>query len=127
MDESSKLALAVVAAAVILIGGYVGYNEYSRSRDMDQAQQALDQFRQSSQLAVDQARQSWQAGQQQQAVYVQQQQAYKRWLHERERLQPNQRCIGGVVVEVQGSTYTQLGYPGYPAHCADGYADQPTR
>ncbi|MBE1163034.1 hypothetical protein [Dyella acidiphila] len=58
---------------------------------------------------------------------TQQQQAYPQWIHERELLQPNQRCLGGVVVEQRGSTYTQIGYPGHPAHCVGDYADQPMR
>lgn len=45
----------------------------------------------------------------------------------RRSLAPNQRCIGGVVIEVEGSTYTQLGSFSRPIHCADGYADQPLR
>lgn len=49
------------------------------------------------------------------------------WLRERSLLQPNQRCVGGVVVQVQGSTYVQIGYPGHPAHCDGQYADQPLR
>jgi hypothetical protein len=56
---------------------------------------------------------------------LRQRQVYAQWLHERSRLQPNQRCIGGVVVQVQGSGYTQIGYPGRPAHCQGQYADQP--
>lgn len=56
-----------------------------------------------------------------------QQQAYAQWLHERSRLLPDERCVGGAVVRVQGNSYTQIGYPGRPAHCDGQYADQPMR
>ena len=57
----------------------------------------------------------------------QQRAAYASWIHERGRLQPDQRRVGGVVIEQHGSTFTQVGYPGQPAHCSGQYADQPMR
>lgn len=56
-----------------------------------------------------------------------QQQAYAQWLHERSRLLPDERCVGGAVVRVRGNSYTQIGYPGHPARCDGQYADQPMR
>jgi len=58
---------------------------------------------------------------------LQQKAAYQQWLHDRMRLQPSQRCVGGAVVEVHGAAYTQVGYPGHPAQCSGDYADQPMR
>lgn len=37
---------------------------------------------------------------------------------QRQRLQPNQRCYGGVVIEVRGTTYTQLS-----ARCTGDYVE----
>ncbi len=39
----------------------------------------------------------------------------------------NQRCTGGVVIEVSGSTYTQLGSVGHAVRCAGRLADRPLR
>jgi hypothetical protein len=120
MDATTKLALAVVAAAVILVVGYVGYNEYARARDVDQAQQALDAFRSNAQQAVDESRRAAQVGEQQR-------EAYQRWQQARRRLAVNQRCVAGAVVQVDGNTYTQLGTIAQPIHCQGDYADQPLR
>ncbi len=120
MDAVSKLALAVVASAVILVGGYVGYHEYARARDMQQAQDALDQLRQNGAQAVAQARQSALAQQEQQL-------AYQRWLQARRQLALDQRCVDGAVVQIQGNSYTQVGTIEHPVHCNGRYADQPLR
>ena len=45
----------------------------------------------------------------------------------RYRLALNQRCVGGVVVQVDGSSYTQLGTIASPVHCAGDRADRPIR
>jgi hypothetical protein len=38
-------------------------------------------------------------------------------------LMPGERCIGGVVVLVNGTSYTQADGPdGHPVRCAEGYA-----
>lgn len=120
MDSTSKLAVAVVAAALILVVGYVAYNEYSRARDVDQAQQALDAFQQNARRLTDQARSAVEGSGQRQATY-------QRWQQESRRLAVNQRCVGGSVVQVQGSTYTQLGTIECPIHCSGDFADQPLR
>jgi hypothetical protein len=36
----------------------------------------------------------------------------------------NQHCVGGVVVVVDGATYTQLGTVGDPVRCNSRYADR---
>lgn len=120
MDSTAKLAVAIVAAALILVCGYVAYNEHVHDRDVDQAQRALDTFRQNAQQVVDQGRRAAQ-------VSEQQQEAYQRWQQARRRLAPNQRCVGSAVVQVDGSSYTQLGTIAQPIHCDGDFADQPLR
>jgi hypothetical protein len=41
MDGASKIGLSIVAAAAIIVGTYVAYQEFSRKRDIDEASQAL--------------------------------------------------------------------------------------
>jgi hypothetical protein len=58
--------------------------------------------------------------------------AQVRWVHlaayrQQRRLALNQRCVGGVVVQVDGSTYTQLGSISNPVRCSGQYADQAIR
>lgn len=43
------------------------------------------------------------------------------------QLSADERCIGGAVVRVEGSTYTQVGSVGQPVHCVDRLADRPLR
>lgn len=45
----------------------------------------------------------------------------------RRRLGAGQRCVGGVVVVVDGSNYSQLGTVGNPVRCSGGYADRAIR
>lgn len=63
-----------------------------------------------------------------QAAEVQQQQReYQRVQLARRQLVGNQRCIGGVVVVVSGSSYGQLGTVGDPVRCSGQLADRPIR
>lgn len=43
------------------------------------------------------------------------------------RLSANQRCVGGVAVQVDGTTYTQMGSIANPVHCSGSYTDRPLR
>lgn len=45
----------------------------------------------------------------------------------RRLLTGNQRCVGGVVVVADGTSYTQLGTVGDPVRCDGRYADRPIR
>lgn len=45
----------------------------------------------------------------------------------RRTLGPHQRCYAGAVVQVSGSTFTQLGSISYPIHCVGNLADKPLR
>jgi hypothetical protein len=98
----------------------VAYNEHVRARDMDEAQQALDAFRQNAAQAADSLRRDVQASARQRAV--------DQWRErEHRRLALDQRCVAGAVVEVHGNAYTQLGTIAQPIHCAGEFADQPLR
>lgn len=61
-------------------------------------------------------------GQQQQAIVRQQQERsllLARQQHEALRLAVDERCIGGTVIRINGSVYTQdVGADGRPVHCA---------
>lgn len=46
---------------------------------------------------------------------------------DRRVLQDNMRCVGGVVVLVQGHDYRQVGTLQNPVHCSGRMADQPVR
>ncbi|WP_158754014.1 hypothetical protein [Dyella sp. S184] len=120
MESSSKIALAIVAAAALLLVGFIGYREFERQRDISDAQAALASIgEQGKQLS---------AQFQQQSVVDQEQTreaAAMQW--DRRLLEGKQRCIGGVVVLVDGSSYTQLGTVGDPVRCSGRYADRPIR
>lgn len=45
----------------------------------------------------------------------------------RRQLTGDQRCIGGVVILVNGSSYRQLGSVGDPVRCSGQLADRPIR
>jgi endonuclease/exonuclease/phosphatase (EEP) superfamily protein YafD len=45
----------------------------------------------------------------------------------RRTLATDQRCVGGVVIQVDGSAYTQLGSIQNPVHCDAYGADRPLR
>lgn len=57
-------------------------------------------------------------------MVAQQRQAYEASRYE---LAANQQCVGGAVVQVDGSTYTQVGSISAPVHCAGRRADRPLR
>jgi len=120
MESSSKIALGVVAAAALLLVGYIGYSEFQRHRDIAQAQAMLSSLGEQGQQAVAQFQAQDAAQQQRQREAV-----AMSW--NRRLLGGNQRCVGGVVVVVDGATYTQLGTVGDPVRCEGRYADRPIR
>jgi preprotein translocase subunit SecF len=131
MDDSSKIAVGIVAAAALLLVGFIGYREFERQRDIDEAQQVLQTIAQTGQQVTAQ----YQAGLQQVTAQTREQEQLQ-WVRQerlreyefsRRALASDQRCVGGVVIQVTGSTYTQLGSISSPIHCSDGYADQPLR
>lgn len=115
MDGAGKIAAGIVLAAVVAVVGYVGYNEFSRRRDIREAQEFVQQL-------GEQGRQATQEFQQQ----VQRNARIQAEMQERarlaRRLSPSERCIGGTVVRVSGSTYTQASGPdGRPVACSGLY------
>jgi len=117
MESSSRVALGIVAAAALLLVGYIAYSEFQRQRDIAEAQAALSAI----------GEQGRQLAQQFQADTVRSQQAQREsvamsW--NRRLLTGNQRCVGGVVVVVDGATYTQLGTVGDPVRYNGRYADR---
>jgi len=63
-----------------------------------------------------------------QSVQAQRQQVeHQRVQLARRQLIGNQRCVGGVVVVVDGSSYSQLGTVGNPVRCSGQLADRPIR
>lgn len=115
MDGAGKIAVGMVLAAVIAVAGFVGYSEFQRHRDIAEATEALHQLSEQGQAMAQQF-------QQQAAVDT-------RWqaeLRERARLArmlaPSERCVGGTVVQVNGSMYTQATGPdGRPIACSGRY------
>lgn len=120
MDGSSKIALAIIAGAALVVVAFVGYQEMDRQRTINQVNEGIHAF-------LDQANQA-EAQSNAQAAYQRQ----REWDQYRDNLarrtlSSNQRCYGGAVVEVHGSTYTQLGTISNPIHCSGTLADRPLR
>jgi hypothetical protein len=120
MDDSSKLGLSIVGAAAVLLVGFVAYREWSRHRDIAEATEAFQSVVTAGQQAMARsaaASREWSRRQAQRA----------RVESARYVLAADQRCVGGVVVQVRGSVYTQLGSISQPIHCAGRRADKPLR
>ena len=120
MDGAGKVAAAIVVSAVLVVVSLVAYREFARQRDIRDAQ-AMIQGVGSASVQVSQ-----QVRAQRVAHEKQMQRAYADGMRRR-ALSENQRCIGGVVVQVDGSTYTQLGTIADPVRCEGAYADRPIR
>jgi len=117
MDASSKLAAAVVAAAAIVVVGYACYTEHARSRDIDQAQAdlaALHQQQKTEPATGSQTRQS------DPLIATDVAELKTQYRH----LAPNERCVDGVVIVVNGSSYTQPGPVGRSVRCSGSYAER---
>lgn len=120
MDGSSKIALAILASASIVVAGWIGYREFSRRRDLAQGAALMQQLTDTATASVQRAAsadaaQRWRA---QQANAI-------AW--DNRILEGGQRCVGGVVVVVDGASYTQLGSIANPVHCSGRYADRALR
>jgi hypothetical protein len=112
MDGSGKIALGIVAAAALLLLGFVADREFERQRDIAEAQAMLQGLADTAQQAVQDGqreaaqRQRWRVEQQQRAL-------------DARRLGQDERCVGGTVVVVSGSSYTQVaGAGGRPTACS---------
>jgi len=87
---------AIIAGALILVVGYIGYHEYVRHRELAEAKAVLEQLRQETPSP--------------QSVWVRPPDprvAAEAGRTRRGRLLgTDERCIGGLVVLVKGSAYT---------------------
>lgn len=115
MDGAGKIAAGIVLAAVVAVAGYVGCSEFSRKRDINEMQEALQRLDEQGQQAAQQLQ-----------LQVQRSARVQAEMQERarlaRRLSPSERCIGGTVVQVSGSTYTQaIGPGGRPVACSGLY------
>jgi len=120
MDALTRIAGSIVASALGLYVGFVGYREFARQRDINQVQVAIQQLSDSAKQALAQS--------QAQDAYSRELQRRKVAADRRRReLEGGQQCVGGVVVVVNGSSYTQLGSVGDPVRCNGSYADRPIR
>jgi Flp pilus assembly protein TadB len=111
---------SVLAALIVFGVAVVGWRALERQRDIEDANAAL----QSISTYATQAMQDGQRAELQRRQQ-QQQQVASDW--RRRELAGNQRCVGGVVVVVDGATYTQLGTVGDPVRCQGHYVDRPIR
>jgi hypothetical protein len=116
----NRVFWSVLCALLVFSGLVAAGTAMLFAAQREAVSQAQQQTQQRIQAIAQQGLQEVQASARQRAAYAQ-------WLRSRERLLPGQRCVGGVVVQVQANAYTQVGYPGHPAHCEGDYADQPMR
>jgi hypothetical protein len=126
MDK--RIFLSVLAALVVFGLLIVGWRALERERDIEDAQAAMQQIADQLSVATRQVQQETAA--QRRAVELSQQAESLRSMRERDRalLADDQRCIGGTVIAVKGSTYTQaLGAGRMPIPCAGRLANQPLR
>lgn len=127
MDESSRIALGIVAAAALLLVGAIGYKEYARQRDIRDAQQAIQAIVQMGQRSMAQSSaqsRGWNAQQDARAQVARARAAVE---SSRYDLSSDQRCVGGVVIEVHGTVYTQVGGISDPIRCSGRRADRRLR
>lgn len=123
MDGSSKIALGVVAAAMLLLVGFIGYREFERQRDIAQAQAVMQGISDYAQQALrDSHRQEVQRQRQyaaQRAFDARQRIEQQQRSLDARRLAPDEQCVGGSVVRIDGPSYTQVaGGNGRPVACA---------
>lgn len=121
MDTGSKLSLGIVASAVLLLGGYVGYKEFDRARTVHELQAVADQFEAAdSRVAFEVQRRQIEASGKKAAA--------DRRYRVSHTLDDSQRCVGGTVIEVHGSRYVQLkGAGGRPVRCVGRMAAESIR
>ncbi|UGB47225.1 hypothetical protein LQ772_08070 [Frateuria edaphi] len=115
MDGAGKIALGIVAAALLLVVGFVSYREFERRRDIAEAQELI-------QSLTGYAQQALQEGQRQSALDARQRAEARQRALDARRLAASERCVGGTVIRVEGASYTQaLGPDGRPVACSGQY------
>lgn len=121
MESSSKIALGIVGAALLLVVGYVGYSEYQRARNVRELKELVKAFPVPKPIPrsayikerVISLKPARRVSSTSAAAYT---------------LSDSQQCIGHTVVDVQGSTYVQrLGRNGRPIACKGRFASQRLR
>lgn len=127
MDAANKIALGMVGAAALLLFGFIGYREYARQRDINEMQEALRGVVQVGQQAMAETASQTRVWREQQAAEARAERVRQAIESARYDLAPSQRCVGGVVLEVQGNVYTQVGSIAQPIHCVGRRADRPLR
>lgn len=122
MDGSSKIALGIVAAAALLLLGFISYREFERRRDIADAQEVMRGISDYAQQAMADGRRAEQQRQRQVAYDARMRaDALERARRARE-LSSDERCIAGTVVQISGASYTQLaGVGGRPVACSGRY------
>ncbi|MBT2142398.1 hypothetical protein KK141_22850 [Dyella sp. LX-66] len=117
MDDASKIGLSIVAAAALLLVGFVSYREHEKRQAAEAIEDAIQQFAKEFPPPPPIAyppRADESARQHQAAAFLAAEQRRQAL-----QLAPDERCIGGTVVRVSGNSYTQVaGAAGRPAACA---------
>ena len=116
MDASSKLAVAGVATVAIMVGGYIGYGQYARGRDVSQAQQDLASPHRNATEPAQRQPQPSQLPASRIATDITELRTQYR------RLTPDERCVDGIVVNA--STHVQSGPAGKRVRCSGEYAER---
>lgn len=123
MEPSTRIALVIVGAVI----GVIGYREWSRARDVREADEVLQGITTYAQQGMAQAQAESQRYLRQQAAQLRAQQQRQAYEDSRYVLADDQECVGGAVVQVQGNAYTQIGSISQPVHCVGRRADRPLR
>jgi hypothetical protein len=117
MDASSKFAIAGVATVAIMIGGYIGYGQYARGRDMSQARQDAASHRDATESAQRQPGPSQLPVSRIATDITELRTQYR-------HLTPDERCVNGVVTLVNASTHVQSDSTGKRVRCSGEYAER---
>ena len=110
MDAAGKIAAGVVLGALVIVAGFVGYREFSRQREAAELVRYEREHPLPKVTAAD--------------VWVDATPARRPASRPAPRpsllpLRADERCLGGTVVRVSGSSYTQaIGPDGRPVGCS---------
>lgn len=118
MDASSKLAVAGVATVAIMVGGYIGYGQYARGRDVSHAQQDLASPHRNATEPAQRQPQPSQLPASRIATDITELRTQYR------RLTPDERCVEGIVMPVNASTHVQPSPAGKRVRCSGEYAER---